>query len=134
MRVLSPTIAAILFGSFQTEALAESALHWTALPPLADTEGFAGMYAGVSGGTLIAAGGTQFENGVPWWDGGKKIWSGKIHVLDRAAGRWVVANEQLPKELGDGLSVSYGDEMICIGGGDETTAYADVFALRFRSG
>src|SRR5262245_23532811 len=35
---------------------------WTQLPPLPDREGFAGAFAGVTGGALIVAGGANFPD------------------------------------------------------------------------
>ena len=45
---------------------ATEALTWTQLPPLPDREGFAGMFAGISHGVSIAAGGANFPAGKPW--------------------------------------------------------------------
>lgn len=115
-------------------AKAAPELTWNRLAPLPDAEGFAGMYAGESGGTLLAAGGTQFTNGVPWWQGGKKIWSDAIYALDLKTGTWRILSEKLPRLLGDGVSFTHGGRLICVAGGDETRAYADVFALQMRNG
>lgn len=125
--------SALLVLPLVLQATETSAFNWTPLPPLVDAEGFAGMYAGVSGDALVAAGGTQFSNGVPWWNGGTKIWTDAIEYLDRRAGRWVIAGK-LPRALGDGVSVTYRDQVICIGGGDEKKAYSDVFALQLNDG
>ena len=43
-------------------AEAAPALHWEHLPALPDTDGLAGMYAGVSRGALLAAGGANFPD------------------------------------------------------------------------
>jgi N-acetylneuraminic acid mutarotase len=111
-----------------------SQISWKRLPPLPNAEGFAAMYAGVAGGTLIAAGGTQFRDGIPWWDGGKKIWSDAIYLLEPDATTWRVATEKLPRALGDGVGLTHADRLVCIGGGDENHAFADVFALQVRAG
>ena len=125
-------IGFVALGAWATTApiLASPRMDWTRLPSLPNAEGFAGMYAGVGGGSLIAAGGTQFANGVPWWDGGKKIWSDAIYVLEPNAKLWRVAAEKLPHVLGDGGSVTHRDRLICIGGGDETRGSTRVFALQ----
>jgi len=54
---------------------------------LPDREGFAGSYAGVSGGALIVAGGANFPDKRPW-EGGTKIWYDRIFVLEPAASTW----------------------------------------------
>jgi N-acetylneuraminic acid mutarotase len=125
-------IGFVALGAWATTApiLASPRMDWTRLPSLPNAEGFAGMYAGVGGGSLIAAGGTQFANGVPWWDGGKKIWSDAIYVLEPNAKLWRVAAEKLPHVLGDGGSVTHRDRLICIGGGDEARGSTRVFALQ----
>ncbi len=92
------------------------------------------MFAGPVGDRLIAAGGTQFLNGIPSWDGGTKSWSDRVYVLEPGARAWRIADEKLPRALGDGASVAHGSELICIGGGDTDRAYADVFALAVVQG
>ena len=49
-----------------------AALTWKQLPPLPDKLGFAGSFAGVSGGALIVAGGANFPEAMPW-AGGPKV-------------------------------------------------------------
>ena len=56
-----------IFLSLAMFAIAGNA--WRELPPLPDAHGFAGAYAGVSGGNLIVAGGANFPDGAPG-DGG----------------------------------------------------------------
>jgi hypothetical protein len=46
----------------------------TELAALPDAHGFAGCFAGLSGGRLLVAGGANFPDGVMPWDGGKKTW------------------------------------------------------------
>lgn len=116
-----------------TAALA-APLQWTALPSLPDPQGFAGLYAGVSGGTILAAGGHHFEGGVPAYQGGKKLWSDAIYWLNPTANKWETAAARLPRRLGDGASVSYRDQVICMGGGDAQKAYREVFAMRWKDG
>jgi N-acetylneuraminic acid mutarotase len=97
--------------------------------PLPEKAGLAGMYAGVSGGALLAAGGANFPVKMPW-DGGKKVWYDKVFVLERPGGEWRVAG-RLPRALGYGVSVTYGDAVVCAGGSDAAGHYADVFRLRW---
>ncbi|MCA9744200.1 sodium transporter, partial [candidate division KSB1 bacterium] len=65
---------------------------WDELPPLPDSEGFAGMYAGVSNGAVIVAGGANFPDGRPW-EGGQKVWYDRIFVLEEPNGQWQVAQQ-----------------------------------------
>lgn len=101
------------------------------LPAIPDEVGFAGMFAGTSGGALIAAGGHRFATGVAGWQGGAKQWNDAIYVLVPGADNWTIPATRLPRPIGDGASVSYGDRVICMGGGDAGRAYADVFSVRW---
>jgi len=110
------------------------AAAWTRLADLPDREGFAGSFAGVSGGALIVAGGAKFPDRKPWEAGARKVWYDSIVVLDRAgSAEWKTAGK-LPRPLGYGVSVTYDDSVICIGGSDADRHYADVFRLRWRDG
>jgi hypothetical protein len=110
-----------------------SLLNWSRLPPLPDKEGFAGMFAGVTDGALIAAGGTNFPR-APIWEGGKKVWYDSIFVLDKPNGQWRTAKEKLPRPLAYGVSATWKGAVICAGGGDSERHYADVFILRLVNG
>jgi len=79
-------------------------LLWTQLPPLPDPEGFAGMFAGVSQGALIAAGGANFPDKKPW-DGGAKRWYDTVFVLPPGGTNWTVAGK-LPRPLAYGVSIT----------------------------
>jgi N-acetylneuraminic acid mutarotase len=106
--------------------------EWKQLPPLPDKEGFAGSFAGVSNGALIVAGGSNFPDKKPW-ERGKKIWYDSIFVLDRPDGEWKLAG-RLPRPLGYGVSVTYRDAVVCIGGSDADRHYAETFRLEWREG
>lgn len=110
-----------------------SRFDWTRLPDIPDAFGFAGSYAGVSGGALIVAGGANFPDGKRPWSGGAKTWHDRIHLLERSDGTWKPAG-RLPRPLGYGVSVTYGDEVYCIGGGDAASNTTDAFALSHRGG
>jgi N-acetylneuraminate epimerase len=106
--------------------------EWKQLPSLPDKEGFAGCFAGVSNGALIVAGGSNFPDKRPW-EGGKKIWYDSIFILDRPTGEWKVVGK-LPRPVGYGVSATYHDTIICVGGSDADRHYADVFRLDQRDG
>ena len=121
---------AVLLGAVEgKEPVQESRLQWGQLPPLPDMEGFAGMFAGVSNGSLIAAGGANFP-AARVWEGGKKEWYDSIYVLDKPTGKWRMANERLPRSLAYGGSASWNDAVICAGGSDGQRHFDTVFALR----
>ena len=101
------------------------------MPSLPDKKGFAGSFAGVSNGVLIVAGGANFPDKKPW-EGGKKVWYDTVFVLERPYDEWRVAGK-LPRPLGYGVSVTYGDGLVCIGGSDAERHYADAFRLEWRN-
>ena len=102
---------------------------WQKLPALPDMEGFSGGFAGVSNSALIFAGGTNFVGKRPW-DGGKKTWYDTVYVLASLNSQWIVAGK-LPKPAAYGVSATYRDEMICVGGSNGHEHYSDVYALRW---
>jgi N-acetylneuraminic acid mutarotase len=103
-----------------------------ALPPIPDREGFAGSFAGVSGGALIVAGGANFPDKKPW-HGGTKVWYDSVFVLDQADGKWAAAGK-LPRPLGYGVCASWRDGVVCVGGSDATRHYAECFVLKWSAG
>ena len=106
--------------------------NWSHLPPLPDKLGFAGSFAGVSNGALLVAGGANFPDKKPW-EGGAKVWTDAVYVLDRPDANWRLAGH-LPHPLGYGVGVTYHDAVICAGGSDAKRHYADVFRLDYRDG
>lgn len=103
---------------------------WSRLPDLPGTEGVAGPFVGGAGGTLVVAGGTNFEGGRPW-NGGRKVWHDTVWTLEPEADEWTVAG-RLPRPLGYGLSLSVGDALWCIGGGDAHAHAASVWCVHRR--
>jgi len=122
----------ILAASLQATPAAPPSLVWRQLPPLPDKPGVAGAFAGVSGGAMVVAGGANFPESMPW-DGGKKIWCDAVFVLDHLGGQWRRAGK-LPRPLGYGVSASYKNALICVGGCDSTRHYPNTFRLRWRDG
>ena len=100
---------------------------WKQLPSLPDPPGVAGSFAGVSGISLIVAGGANFPDKMPW-EGGKKVWHDRVWVLDKPDGTWREGSK-LPRPLGYGVSVSAPDGVVCVGGSDADRHYADTFLL-----
>ena len=122
-------LAVLLFSSVGTFGIDSD---WNRLSPLPDREGFAGPFAGVSHGALLVAGGANFPGKKPW-EGGKKVWSDAVYVLDRPNGEWKVAGK-LPRPLGYGVSVTHRDGVICVGGSDADKHFADAFRLEWNEG
>jgi N-acetylneuraminic acid mutarotase len=106
--------------------------HWTRLPPIPDREGFAGSFAGVSGGALIVAGGSNFPDRRPW-EGGTKVWHDSVFVLEKPDGAWKLAGK-LPQPLGYGVSATTKDGIVCAGGSNAQGHHAQVFRLIWRNG
>jgi N-acetylneuraminic acid mutarotase len=105
---------------------------WERLPSMPDREGFAGSYAGVSGGALLVGGGANFPGRKPW-EGGTKVWYDAVFVLEQPGGTWKVAGK-LPRPLGYGVSVSHGGGVVCVGGNDANGHYAGAFRLDWQRG
>ena len=105
---------------------------WQMLPPIPDREGFAGSFAGTSGGAMIVAGGANFPDKKPW-EGGTKVWTEAIFVLERPTGSWQRAGN-LPRTLGYGACATHRDTVVCVGGGNARGHYADAFRLRWSQG
>lgn len=103
------------------------ALQWEPLPDL--PQPISGHFAGTVGGRLAVIGGSYFP--VSLFEGGRKTWVDRIRVLDRPQGRWRTAG-RLPHPLAYGATVRDGDGLICLGGGDATRNYAEVFRLAYR--
>jgi len=105
-------------------------LTWSQLAPLPDPIGVAGPFAGLSGGSLLVAGGANFPEGPPW-EGFPKRWQAQVHVLPNPRAAWVTAAAQLPRPLAYGVAVPLDDSLVCVGGCDADRCYADLFALRW---
>ena len=75
-------------------ARADDSLAWRDLPPIPDAVGFAGSFAGTTSGALVVAGGANFPDRKPW-EGGTKVWSDRVFVLERPGGQWA----ELPDRL-----------------------------------
>ncbi|PIB38266.1 sodium:solute symporter family transporter [Maribacter sp. 4G9] len=92
--------------------------------------GFAGMIGGSHNNVIIAAGGANFPEGLPW-EGGKKVYSDKIYVLKD--GKWQLSEQTLPSPLAYGASVSTPEGVLVLGGEDKSITSDKVFLLRFST-
>lgn len=106
---------------------------WSRSADLPDPDGFAGSYAGVSNGALIVAGGANFPDDTRPWTGGVKTWHDRIFVLERPDGAWKEAG-RLPRPMGYGVSLTWKDAVVCLGGGNAERHFADGFLMRYEAG
>ncbi len=102
------------------------------IPDLPDKEGVAGAFAGVSHDALLVAGGANFPERKPW-EGGTKVWYDAVYILESKTAAWKTAGK-LPRPMGYGVSVTYGDGVVIVGGADATKHYADAFVLTWKDG
>jgi N-acetylneuraminic acid mutarotase len=107
-----------------TTTVLSASLAWAPLPALPDREGFAGSFAGVSGGALLVAGGANFPDKRPW-EGGAKVWYDRVFALTPGAMAWSDAGH-LPCLNGYGVSISVPEGLVLIGGGDAKRNFAVV--------
>ncbi len=122
-------LAVIMTVMAQAGCASHPPLHWSRLPSIPDPEGFASPFAGVSGGALIVAGGANFPDRRPW-EGGTKVWYDSLFVLEAQAGAWKTGFK-LPRPAAYGVSVNHAGGIVCIGGGDATHHFRDVYRLRW---
>lgn len=108
-------------------------LRWGELPSIPDKEGFAGMFAGVSHGHLVCMGGANFPHQMPW-EGGQKVWYDHIFVLSKKDVLWKPVNGKLPRPLAYGVSVTYHNKIILVGGNNAKGYYSDVYSIEYRNG
>ena len=124
--------ASLLAGLVVDSSAAQATpLPWTKLSALPDREGFAGSFAGASGGALLVAGGANFPDAKPW-DGGAKTWYDTVFVLDQPGGAWRHGGA-LPRPLGYGVSVSHRRGLVCIGGSAAREHHASVLVLKWNA-
>ncbi|MFC4094569.1 sodium:solute symporter family transporter [Euzebyella saccharophila] len=93
--------------------------------------GFAGMVGGTHNDAVIAGGGTNFPNVLPW-EGGKKFYSDTIYLLKD--GQWHLADLRMPSPLAYGASVSTPEGVLVIGGEDGTSTTDAVYLLQYDPG
>ena len=122
-------ISFLMFLEVAVVAANPLSLSWSQLPDLPDVHGVAGAFAGVSKDALIVAGGANFPEG-PSWAGNPKVWSDRVFVLSQTDGDWQ-ETDKLPRPGGYGISVTWNDRVICIGGSDKQRHFASVYSLRW---
>ncbi|MHA4844622.1 hypothetical protein ACX0G7_10680 [Flavitalea antarctica] len=116
--------------NFSCAVPTDNVLAWDQLPPIPDSTGFAGSFAGVSNGSLLVAGGANFPANTRPWSGGTKTWYDNIFVLENPAGKWKLVGK-LPRPMGYGVSLTWKDGVIILGGADKDNHYADCYFIRY---
>ncbi len=112
-----------------------TALQWSALPDYPNELGVAGPFVGSHENVLIVAGGANFPR--PVWESNKR-WESKIYVMrrsskpNRATWSWGEAGD-LPRKAAYGACVSTPQGVVCIGGNDDQSIFADCLLLKWNS-
>lgn len=119
--------------SGSAELINVPSFKWTQLPAVPDAHGFAGSFSGVSNGALIVAGGANFPDGGAPWTGSAKVWHDDIFVLENTHSEWISAGK-LPRPLGYGVSITWRDAVICLGGSNSTGHFSEAFMMRYKNG
>ncbi len=106
-------------------------LVWSELPPLPDSPGIGGPFAGTSNGALIVAGGANFPESE--WGAGEKVWRDGVYVLEPEAAEWITGYS-LPRPAAYGVSVTTPHGLVCAGGSDAESALSEAWLLRWENG
>ncbi len=96
--------------------------------------GLAGPVAGHHHNVLIVAGGSNFEDGLPW-EGGKKKYFDDIYVLKKDGHSkylWHNHTFKLPQNIAYAVSVSTPNGLLCIGGENEKGLSNNVFYIQWN--
>lgn len=126
-------MAFIGMGSHAQQMDDQTYFSWSRATAIPDLDGFAGSFAGVSGGALVVAGGANFPGDTRPWSGGVKTWHDRVFVLESAGSQWKDAG-RLPRPMGYGVSLTYKGEVLILGGGDASGHFSDVLVLRYADG
>lgn len=101
------------------------------IPSVVDAQqsiGYAGLLGGVDQQHIIAAGGANFPDKMPW-EGGAKKWHDQIFIYSN--GQWVTSKEKLPKPLAYAANVSTEKGIYSIGGNNEDGPSKTTLILKY---
>ena len=108
-------------------------MRWTRLPETPNAPGVGGAFLGLTGESLLCAGGSNFP-GKPAWEGGAKTWHDQVFALATTRSKKWAAVGQLPRPIGYGVGVSIRQGLLTIGGADSHRHYADCYVLSLEEG
>jgi len=119
------TIAATTFA-----AEPRGELHWQSLPDLPEALGLGGPLVGVHNDALIVGGGTNFPE--PVWET-DKVWCDAVWVLTRNDAGEYQWNDgfKLDRPVAYAACASTDHGVVCIGGSDGQTTFAECFLLQW---
>jgi N-acetylneuraminic acid mutarotase len=105
-----------------------AAVKWDGARP-ALPRPLSGHVTGLSGDTLIVAGGTDFP--ISLFKGGAKVWYDDVYALPAGANGWIRQAVKWPQPIGYAAVVSTDDGAIVAGGSDGQRHTSDVWLLRW---
>ena len=126
-------ICVSLFFPIFSMAQQDHFFNWKKLPSIPDAVGFGGSYAGISNNALLTGGGANFPDGIGPWGNTQKTWYDRVFVLEKPDGEWREAGK-LFNPVGYGLSLTWHDKVICIGGADGFKHYNNVWTWQWTGG
>jgi N-acetylneuraminate epimerase len=109
--------------------IALTEVRWSHLPDLPHPTGHAGMFAGVSHGVLLAAGGANFERATPDAEE-RKVWHDLIYAYEPGAEAWKIAG-RLPRPAGYGVFGSWRGRLVGAGGSDAGGALNEAWTIEW---
>jgi N-acetylneuraminic acid mutarotase len=89
------------------------------------------MFAGISRGVLIAAGGANFERATPAAEE-RKVWHDLIHVHEPGSEVWRIAG-RLPRAAAYGVFGSWRDRVVCAAGSDASGATRAAWTIEWTA-
>ena len=116
------------FDTLRADDFAEYEMQWGQFPPLPDALGVAGPFVGVHRDSLLVAGGANFPH--PVWETSKQ-WVDSVYALRDEGGsyQWSAVGK-LPRQVAYGCSGTIPSGVLCIGGGDSSQHFREVFLLQ----
>ncbi len=98
-----------------------------------ENPGVAGSIAGISGNTLIVAGGANFPDTMPW-EGGKKVYHDAIYLFQKKSGTiaaGIISKQKLPQPVAYCANVTTPDGIIYLGGENQDGISDKVRRIRY---
>lgn len=129
VKTSSVTVAALGLVAWTLALFA--GIEWDgALPAL--PRPLSGHVFGISGETLIVAGGTDFP--ISLFKGGAKVWYDDVYALPRGANAWIRQTMKWPRPIGYAGVASIDDGVIVAGGSDGQRNTAEAWLMRWVDG